>query len=193
MEKELFEAAYANRLEVVRSLLRDHPTVDVNMGNEVSISPLHVATLGGYFEVTKLLLVHPNIKVNLQTFGGATPFLGGCMYGQVAVVRLMLRDPRVNIALADSNGCTPLWQAAHKGCLEVVEWLIASGRDLGDLNSEGKWRGKFNNALEVAREKNKDDVVSLLERFFANPEQTRAEIKQKLNYEGIFLFSFDFK
>jgi len=44
---------------------------------------------------------------------------------------------------------------------EVVEWLIASGRDLGDVkNKEGKdwWDGKYYTALEIARKK-KNEVA----------------------------------
>jgi len=58
----------------------------------------------------------------------------------------------------------------------VIEWLIASGRDLGDLNK----KGRSCTALEIASENNKTEVVSLLERFLANPAQTRHELRAKL-------------
>jgi len=58
----------------------------------------------------------------------------------VSVVQGLLKDPLVNLALDDNDGCTPLWWASRNGYCEVIEWLIASGRDLGDFkNKKGKW------------------------------------------------------
>jgi hypothetical protein len=39
-------------------------------------------------------------------------------------------------------------------------------------------------AIEVARSQKKPEVVSLLERFFVNPPQTRLEIRKELNITG---------
>jgi len=83
----------------------------------------------------------------------------------------MLKDPRVDVALDDNRGRTPLWWASYIRKDEVVEWLIASGRGLGDVKSKkGKSvaDGRDYTALEIARE-NKTEFVSLLERFIANP------------------------
>ena len=80
-----------------------------------------------------------------------------------------------------SNGCTPLWWASRLEYAEVIEWLIASGRDLGDLNKKGKrWDRKYYTALEIAREENESEVVSMLERFIANPTQARYAIRLRL-------------
>jgi len=46
------------------------------------------------------------------------------------------------------------WWASSYGCLEVIAWLIASGRDLGDVqNKKGNdWEdGKGYTALEIAK------------------------------------------
>jgi len=98
----------------------------------------------------------------------------------VSVVRVLLKDPRVNVELDDNRGRTPLWLASCYGKHEVIEWLIARGRDLGDIeNKKAKdFNGKYT-ALEIAREK-KIEVVSVLERFIANPAQTRHELHAKL-------------
>ena len=65
----------------------------------------------------------------------------------------------------------------------MIEWLVASGRDLGDIeNKKGRhWDGNRYTALEIAREENKTEVMSLLERFIIiNPAQTRHEVRVKL-------------
>ena len=60
----------------------------------------------------------------------------------MSVVRVLLKDPRVDVTLDDPKGCTPLWWAAWSGHREVIEYLIASGRDLGDVkNKKGKYGG----------------------------------------------------
>ena len=74
-----------------------------------------------------------------------------------------------------------LGHASYNGKHEVIEGLIASGRDLGDiLNMKGKcWYDggwKDYTALEIAREFKNTEVVSLLERFIANPALTRHEL-----------------
>jgi len=73
--------------------------------------------------------------------------------------------------------------AACFGIHEVIERLIASGRDLGDVeNKKGKnWRdGNEYTALEIARVEKRTEVASLLERFMANSTQTRHELRVKL-------------
>ena len=52
---------------------------------------------------------------------------------------MLLKDPRVDITLDDSSKRTPLWFTSYSGKHDVIEWLIASGRDLGDIeNTKGK-------------------------------------------------------
>ena len=51
----------------------------------------------------------------------------------MSVIQLLLKDPRVNVTMANNDGCTPLWWASHQGKHDVVEWPMASGRDLGDV------------------------------------------------------------
>ena len=54
----------------------------------------------------------------------------------MSVVRVLLKDPRVDVTLDDGDGRTPLWCAALEGNHKVIEWLIASGRDLGDVEQD---------------------------------------------------------
>ena len=98
------------------------------------------------------------------------------------MAQMLLKDLRINVSLADDNRRTPLWLAACWGCDDVIEWLIASGRDLGDVNQKGKWGGEHT-AMEIARKNQKSGVESLLERFMANQAQTRHELRVKLGLQ----------
>ena len=61
----------------------------------------------------------------------------------------------------------------------MVEWLIASGRDLGDLDKEGNGF----TALDAARMRGCSEVASLLERFRDDPAHIRHELRVKLAAE----------
>ena len=186
VEETFFDEAFNGQVEEVLSLLRDNPGLNVNWNdnNYLRYTALHVASENGQDEVVKVLLAHPHISVNMKDRDGFTPFSHGCLNGEVFIVQLMLKDPRVDISLADNHGCTPLWRASYWGYHEVVEWLIASGRDLGDINKQkGKSGGKEYTALDIARKRKKNEwslVASLLEKIFTDPEQTRYEIRLKL-------------
>ena len=183
VEKQLYDAADRNWVFKVSSLLRDYPEINVNWTNPdfFQYAALHVASLFGHVEVIKLLLAHPKINVNSKNIDGQTPLSFGCQVGYVSVVEELLKDPHVDVTHDDNMGRTPLWYASREGEHEVIEQLIASGRDLGDVkNKKGNWDGKDCTALEIAREKNKTEAVSLLERFMANPIQTRHEVRVKL-------------
>jgi len=165
----------------VSSLLREYPEINVNWANGFRWAPLHAASFRSNVEVVKLLLAHPNIIVNGQDINGSTPILLGCYYGQVSVVRELLKDPRVDITLEDNDGCTPLWNASCNGYYEVIEWLIASGRDLGDIMKQrGKDWDEDLTAIEIARMRKNADVAMLLERFITNPAQIRHSLRVKL-------------
>ena len=173
IEEDFCMAAKGGHVEEVRSLLRDHPTLNPNWRNQDRWTPLHFACLYGRLEVVKLLLAHPAVNVN-PPFCDETPFSLCCQFGHASVVHFMLENPQVDISLPDQDGHTPLWIASRNGHREVIERLIASGRDLGDFNV------KPNCALEIAREFKRTEVAALLERFTVNPAQTRHELRVKL-------------
>jgi len=181
VEHRLYFATESGNVSEVSSLFSDNPGIDVNWTHDRGLTALHVASCQGHVEVVKLLLAYPNINVNVKDNSARTPLSLGCMSGQVTVVQL-LKDPRVDVTLADLNGRTPLW-ASCAGRPEVIECLISSGRDLGDIkNKKGRdsGDGKDKTALEIARKNKQTEAVQLLERFIDNPTLTRHELRVKL-------------
>ena len=148
------------------------------MSDPVGEKLCDAARNGRVFEVLSLLRDHPEVNVNLKGRFGQTPLSFACQSGKVGIVQELLRDPRVDVTLHDSGWHTPLWWASWNGNREVVEWLMASGRDLGDIENKKDWKG--NTARDIARKENKTEVASLLERFIANPTLTRYEVRMKL-------------
>ena len=128
-------------------------------------------------------MAHPNILVNLKDGNGQTPLSLGCFSDKVSAVKVLLKDPRVDITLADDMGHTPLWWASCRGYLEIIEWLIASGRNLGDVGSGSRKNLDGNTSytvIGIARKQCHTEIVSLLKRLVDNPAQTRQKIHFKL-------------
>jgi len=176
-----FLLASRSGVEPIEALLRDHPGLNVNCraGGE-GWTALHTASSRGNFAVVKFLLAQPGIDVNSQSLRGQVPLEIACRGNKVSVVELLVKDPSVNAAFAKPDRRTSLWYASLLGHVEVIEWLLASGRDLGDLDEEGIWFGQGFTPLEVAKKENKVEAVSLLEKFLINPQQTRHELRVKL-------------
>jgi len=184
------------------NLLLSHPLLDINTESKIKRrTALHHASNNNHVAVVKLLLAHPAISVNHVTSDGWTPLALACKNGHVAVVKLLLahpaisvnghvadvklqlqQDPRggVNLFLGQADSRTPLWWAACRGHVAVIEWLIASGRDLGDLLRTGEVSGEDFSAEGIARENGFALVATLLENLVANPVMTRQQVRGRL-------------
>ena len=184
MESRLYVAVNLGLIEEVQTLLQAHLNVNVNWAHEDNHgwTALHLAASKGDTELVKRLLAHAAINVNGQDPFGHTPLSFSCSSGRISVVQVLLEDPRVDVVLPNDDNCTPLWLASYKGHERVIEWLIASGRDLGDLSRKGRaWEdGQKYTALEIAQQYMWTVTVTLLERFMANPERTQYEVRVKL-------------
>jgi len=158
-------------------LMRQDPGFKVNMdqtGNEVTL--LHYACQRDHRSaVIPLLLAHPDINVNVKNPYGETPFFYACR-GRPGV-REMLKDSRVKVNEPDNDGWTPFWCAADDGNLEVIKCWIASGREI-DLGKPGDV--DKTDSIGVAKAYGKTDVVTLLERFKENPEETRHQVRLEI-------------
>jgi len=62
-----------------------------------------------------------------------------CEQGRKEVVSLLLADPRIDPNRPRNDQSTPLWVASQEGHLEIVQYLLASGREINT-----KTRSTFN-------------------------------------------------
>jgi len=173
--------AYAP-LGKIKEFLHDNTTFDVNMKFDArNWTPLHWASFGGSPDVVALILSLPGILVNETCEHGWTPFWLACFHSNCDVARVLLADPRVDVDMADDYDMTPLWRASSFGSLKLIKSFIASGRDFA-------WerKGKVDRAsqrvtpLEIAAFNCHPEVVSMLNRFFADRVGTRREISLEL-------------
>ena len=80
---------------------------------------------------------------------------------------------------ARKNGYTPLWNAALNGYLDVIKWWIASEREM-DLGTPGDVYKT--DAISMAKKWGRHEVVTLLQRFKENPEETTHKIRVELGW-----------
>jgi ankyrin repeat protein len=156
--------------------------LSINWKNKFSRgwTAFYCACYRGHVDIVQVLMAHPDIDINQKGHIGRTPFFMACNNGHSSIVRMFLNDSRL-ITINDRNdfGYTPLSEAVCCGKLEVIKWMISSGREL-DLG-EGKLRS---DALQLARNENNTEInteiVSLLERFKKDQVKTRYEIRKEL-------------
>jgi len=168
--------------EELAELMRQDPGFNVNMeldGDGYTL--LHYACMGSDSRspVIPLLLAHPDIDVNVKDDYGQTPFFGACDGGHPSCVREMLRDSRVKVNEPDKDGYTPLYLAARYGSLDVIKWWIASEREI-DLGKPGDI--DKTDAIGVAEEYGKTEVVALLKRYGENPGETRHQVRVEIGW-----------
>ena len=178
-EGRLQQAIEEMNLTSFRVTLRDIPGIDINWRDQKHSweTFLHSACSLDRVQIIALLLAHPSIDVNQKDKFGTTPFMIACSMGHTASVRLLLKDSRLRVNEPDKNGHTPLKRVAYNGHLDIIRWWIASGREM-DLGKPGDV--EKSDAIAGAKKYGKTDVVTLLERFKENPEETRHAVRLDL-------------
>lgn len=188
-EDLLFAHSLTGDVIAFSQTLRHHPKIDVNFTNHLGLTLLMNSCAFGHDVITSLLLAHPGIDVNLKNVFGRTPFWVACFKEKPRCVRALLQDARVEINEPGYEGDTPIFYAASGGYLEIIQWMISSGRDV----FVGHPRNPYNDALMAAREvrvwhspdaqKRKVEVARILEQFQKDPEGTRRRVRRESGYE----------
>ena len=176
----LFYASLGGDVEEVKRILMNNPNLDVSwtIYGRYTYTALYVACENDRDSIVSILLAHPAIDVNLKAIYGTSPFFVSGLCGMTSCVRLLLKDQSVEVNEPDNGGCTPLCWAARKGHLDVIKWWIASGRET-DLGTPGDAE---TDAIGEAKRKKRAKVVTLLEKFQENPEETRHLVRVELGW-----------
>lgn len=114
-------AAFFNRPEVVRDLIRHGADVAAVARNPMKVMPLHSAAAAHSREIVRLL-VENGAPPNAQQEGGWTPLHEAAQIGDQEMVSALLEygaDPQ----LRSKNGKTAIDMAEEKGHREIVQLL----------------------------------------------------------------------
>jgi len=182
-EEELYLAATEGNESEVKRIFKDHPSqLNVNWRNEEDsgFTALHRACQNDHGAIVSILLAHPHIDVNQKNKHGATPSFWACYKG-FSSFSLLLQDSRVDLNEPNIDGHSPLRWAAYFGYLYLIEWWIASGREM-DLGEPGNVK---TDAIDAARRNRKTEVATLLERFSNDPAETRSRVRSGLGITGL--------
>ena len=150
---------------------------------------LHFSCYKSNIDILKTLLEHRYINVNLEDKTGWSAIHVACNFGAYKSVLEMLKDPRVDVNIVDPIGWSALICASYSGEAEVVKLLISFGRNVDveiktTFEDSGTGTKKGCTALDIARQRNKTNVVSVLEQYQLNPLETRNTLRKQLELEG---------
>jgi len=174
----MLAAVQSGDAKKLAELMGQDPGFNVNGLDEYGWALLHYACdSDSRSPVIPLLLAHPDIDVNLKDQNGWTPFNTACIIGTTSCVRLLLKDSRVMVNECTKDEPPPLWYVAGNGHLDVINWWVASGREM-DL---GKPEDVYEtDAIGVSKKIGFAEVATLLERFKDNPVEARHEMRVEL-------------
>jgi len=94
---------------------------------------LHDMCYIGATPAVSMLLAHPLIQVNKLSSFGQTALASACAGESLDAFRLLLADPRVDAQLCKTEDNSPLMNAFQNTNMEMLQWLVASGKELGDV------------------------------------------------------------
>ena len=172
-----------NKEEIVRLLQNG---ADVNEQNSNGYTALWCACWKNHSVIIEILLKHNNINVNLQEDGnGWGPFHAACTNNSYESTLIMIQDARVDVNMTDHSGRSPLMRA---GNTKLVQLLLSFGRyiDIYQKSTEDYYSGikSGSTALDMAKQRNKTDIVQLLEQYQNNPKETQKTTRNQLNLKG---------
>jgi len=104
---------------------------DVNLANNIEVTPLLLACGNGHVEAARRLLAAPGIDVNRSDKEGAVPLLAASENGHARIVDLLLRQPGLDRDASDAKGKTALQWAQNRGQVNVERLLQADA--VGDV------------------------------------------------------------
>ena len=108
-------------------------------------------------------------------------------YDSYECVLIMVQDPRVDVNLANKYGISPLMIVCYNGHTKIVQLLISFDRNIDVLKKSTKdYLGikSGSTALDMAKQRNRTDIVQLLEQYQNYPKETQKTIRNQLNLKG---------
>jgi ankyrin repeat protein len=125
---------------------------DIDCRDENQSTPLIIASRSGHLDIVKLLLRH-QARVNAENRDGETALMLASREGYSKIVRRLLKKNAAVNARNKYDGGTALMEAAIRGSIHALEYLIAKGANLHAKDNRGftalDWARRFKNISVV--------------------------------------------
>lgn len=122
-------------LDTLRLLL-GLPDSDINTPDVNGFTPLHLAALGGLFNISQIL-IEAGADVTARTNGEETALHIAVAMGRFQIAKLLLQNKNVDINAVDQEGSTAAHYSCHRGDLQILEHLMISAGfnslDIGNM------------------------------------------------------------
>ena len=190
MEYEFSSAVVSNNIDKMKELIS---TVDINWENKhyYNETALHRCCLSGNKESLEILLRQKQLHLNKRSTTGATPIFSSISKNFLEILKMLVQDARVAVDEQDKHGWYPYMFACWNGKIDLVKMLLSSGRTIdinrkstGDLKYLGKIHQAGSTARDLANQRNKTAVVSLIDQYQSNPTQMIEKWREELNIQG---------
>ncbi|KAF0683085.1 Aste57867_24865 [Aphanomyces stellatus] len=151
-------AAWKGRLEIVQLLFERPDLHDINLGDNLGMSALHLACMEGHESVVTFLLAQSGCDINAKDGELNTPLMLAARKGRLEIVQLLLERPDLHdINLGGNLGRSALHESCMEGHESVVTFLLAQSGC--DINAKD---GNRNTPLMLAAWKGRLEIVQLL-------------------------------
>lgn len=152
--QDISDSNHLNRLKDTLDFLISRKA-DINVCNNVGLTPLVMCAQSGWLQGTALLLEN-GASVEISSEGNFTPLFETSKAGHVDILKLLIRNG-ANVNVVAGNGMTPIWVAAYHGQSKCVSHLLKCNAD-PSIQVEGS------TAREAAQYNGHEDVLDVFER-----------------------------
>jgi ankyrin repeat protein len=154
--KEFHEPAGRGDLEAVKQVIEKGGKVDkLDVAGQTA---LMWASEGGHMEVIKYLIEKgADVNILSSKYGRGSALIYAAAAGRLETVEYLVEHgANINAANTSQNETALIWAVAM-GHPEVVKYLLEKGADKTIINKNKQ------NAMDVAKKVNRDDMIKLLE------------------------------
>ena len=120
----LHSACYHGKLDVLKLLILEQPSLDINMRNYRGDSPLTLACQAGHLDVIYFLLTLSSCDITHTNKAGDTLLHVACSEGHTVAVKILCSLDKCAMDGRNRDGNSPLALACRGGHLDVIKFLI---------------------------------------------------------------------
>lgn len=139
-------------LEIVKYLIDNGAIVDIKSNGTPTI---HFAALGGHLDILQYLIVTKHVEYDIKSNGVHTLHYA-VRGGSIAVVEYLIKEKNVDVNVSDNVDDTPLHDAACRGYLDIVQYLLRKGANKHTKNKQNE------TPLDCANKRHQSKVVKCL-------------------------------